>query len=60
MTRVFRHGGWFNRIGDSDRAEWAKVLFDEALRAEALLLAGEATSGSPLGGCPAAGRGRTG
>ena len=33
-----RNGGWFNRIGDSDRAEWAKVLFDEALRAEALLL----------------------
>src|SRR3984885_3960062 len=33
-----RNGGWFNRIGGSDRAEWAKVLFDEALRAEALLL----------------------
>jgi dihydrofolate reductase len=34
----FRHGGWFNRIGDFDRAEWAKVLSDEALGAEALLL----------------------
>jgi dihydrofolate reductase len=34
----FRHGGWTNRIGDSDRAEWAKILLDEALRAEALLL----------------------
>jgi dihydrofolate reductase len=34
----FRHGGWFGRIGDLDRAEWAKVLADEALRAEALLL----------------------
>ncbi len=33
-----RNGGWFNLIGDSDRAEWAKVLFDEALCAEALLL----------------------
>src|SRR6202034_1641618 len=33
-----RNGGWFNRVGDFDRAEWAKVLFDEALRAEALLL----------------------
>jgi dihydrofolate reductase len=34
----FRHGGWTSRIGDHDRAEWAKVLLDEALRAEALLL----------------------
>src|ERR1700691_4587915 len=33
-----RNGGWFNRIGDSDRAEGAQVLFDGALRAEALLL----------------------
>jgi dihydrofolate reductase len=34
----FRHGGWFNQIGDKDREEWAKVGFDEALGAEALLL----------------------
>jgi dihydrofolate reductase len=34
----FRHGGWFGQIGDKDREEWAKVEFDEALRAEALLL----------------------
>jgi dihydrofolate reductase len=34
----FRHGGWFDRIGDKDREEWAKVEFDEALGAEALLL----------------------
>jgi dihydrofolate reductase len=34
----FRHGGWFNQIGDKDREEWAKVGFDEALDAEALLL----------------------
>jgi dihydrofolate reductase len=34
----FRHGGWSSGIGDSDRAEWAKVLLDEALGAEALLL----------------------
>jgi dihydrofolate reductase len=33
-----RHGGWFNQIGDKDREEWAKVGFDEALGAEALLL----------------------
>jgi dihydrofolate reductase len=34
----FRHGGWFLQIGDKDREAWAKVGFDEALGAEALLL----------------------
>ena len=34
----FRHGGWTSRIADSDRAEWARILLDEALGAEALLL----------------------
>jgi dihydrofolate reductase len=34
----FRLGGWFGRIGDSDREEWAKVELAEALGAEALLL----------------------
>ena len=34
----FRHGGWFGRIGDKDREAWAKMEFDEALGAEALLL----------------------
>jgi dihydrofolate reductase len=34
----FRHGGWFGRVGDKDREEWAKVEFEEALGAEALLL----------------------
>jgi dihydrofolate reductase len=34
----FRHGGWFSQIGENDLAEWAKVEFDEALGAEALLL----------------------
>jgi len=34
----FRHGGWFNQIGDKDREEWAKVELDEALGAEALLM----------------------
>ena len=34
----FRRGGWFVRIGDKDREAWAKVEFDEALGAEALLL----------------------
>jgi dihydrofolate reductase len=33
----FRHGGWFGQIGDKDREAWAKVEFDEALRAKALL-----------------------
>jgi dihydrofolate reductase len=34
----FRHGGWFNQVGDKDRAESAKVELEEALGAEALLL----------------------
>ena len=34
----FRHGGWFAQVEDRDREAWAKVGFDEALRAEALLL----------------------
>ncbi len=34
----FGHGGWFGQFGDKDREEWAKVEFDEALGAEALLL----------------------
>ena len=34
----FSHGGWSGQIGDKDRAEWAKLLLDEALGTEALLL----------------------
>jgi dihydrofolate reductase len=34
----FRHGGWFGQIGDEDREEAAKVLLDEALGTEAMLL----------------------
>jgi dihydrofolate reductase len=34
----FVRGGWFNRIGVEDREAWAKVEFDEALGAEALLM----------------------
>ncbi len=34
----FRLGGWFDRMGDKDREAWAKVEFEEALGAEALLL----------------------
>jgi dihydrofolate reductase len=34
----FRHGGWFNQFGGEDLEEWAKVEFEEALGAEALLL----------------------
>jgi dihydrofolate reductase len=33
-----RHGGWFGRIGDKDREEWAKFALDEALETEAMLL----------------------
>jgi dihydrofolate reductase len=31
-------GSWFTAIGDKDREQWAKVEFEEALEAEALLL----------------------
>jgi dihydrofolate reductase len=34
----FRHGGWFEQMSTTDRQEWAKVEYDEALRATALLL----------------------
>ncbi len=34
----FRHGGWVGRVGDRGREEAAKVLLDEALGTEALLL----------------------
>jgi dihydrofolate reductase len=34
----FRLGGWFNQFGGKDLEEWAKVEFEEALGAEALLL----------------------
>ena len=29
----FRHGGWFGRVSESDRAEWAAVEFEEAVSA---------------------------
>lgn len=34
----FSRGGWFSRMTERDRAQWAKVELDEALAAEALLL----------------------
>jgi dihydrofolate reductase len=34
----FRRGGWFGHIENKDREDWATVEFQEALRAEALLL----------------------
>jgi dihydrofolate reductase len=34
----FERGGWFTQIGDKDREAWAKVEFEEALGAEAVLL----------------------
>ncbi|MET8292366.1 dihydrofolate reductase family protein [Streptomyces sp. NPDC005132] len=34
----FRHGGWFEKMSDADRQEWAKIEYDEAQRASALLL----------------------
>jgi dihydrofolate reductase len=33
-----RHGGWASQLGHKDREAWAKVLLDEALGAESLLL----------------------
>jgi dihydrofolate reductase len=34
----FRHGGWFGKVGDKDREEAARVLLDETLGTEAMLL----------------------
>ncbi|MFD8524271.1 dihydrofolate reductase family protein [Streptomyces capillispiralis] len=34
----FRHGGWFLRLGDKDRAAWAELELTEARTTEALLL----------------------
>jgi len=34
----FRHGGWFSQIMEKEFEEWAKVEFEEALGADALLL----------------------
>ncbi len=34
----FRLGGWFGQFGGKDLEQWAKVLLDEALGTEALLL----------------------
>jgi dihydrofolate reductase len=34
----FRRGGWFGRFGGADLEEWGKVMFEEALGTEALLL----------------------
>jgi dihydrofolate reductase len=34
----FRHGGWFRRFGGEDLEPWGKLMLDESLAAEALLL----------------------
>jgi dihydrofolate reductase len=34
----FKHGGWFSQTDEADLAAWAKAGFEEAMRAEALLL----------------------
>jgi dihydrofolate reductase len=34
----FRQGGWASQLGEKDREGWARVLLDEALGAQALLL----------------------
>ena len=53
-------GGWFTRSGGRDLEQWAKIEFEEAFRAEALLWAGGATSGSrPAGGHAGPGSGRS-
>ena len=54
----FKRGGWVGLI--KDRPELNKLALDEALGAEALLLVGEATSGSPRGGHPGVASWRTG
>ena len=52
-------GGWFGQFGGKDLEGWAKVETEEALGAEALLLGGEATSGSQRVGFPEAASGQT-
>ena len=54
----FRVGGWVGLIKDSPQIN--KLALDEALGAEAWLLAGGAMSGSPRGGHPGAASWRTG
>jgi dihydrofolate reductase len=34
----FRLGGWFSEVGGKDLEAWAPVMFEEALKADALLL----------------------
>ena len=34
----FDRGGWFNEMSDTDRAAWAKVEYEEAVAASAMLL----------------------
>ena len=34
----FRHGGWFDRLGDKDREAWIEAKTEEAMGTEALLL----------------------
>ena len=54
----FRADGWVGLIGHNPQL--AKLALDDALAAGALLLGGEATSGSPRGGHLAAASWRTG
>jgi hypothetical protein len=48
----FERGGWFARIGDEDRAKWATVEFDEALRADARRTAADGPPGRARRGRP--------
>ena len=52
-------GGWFGQFGGADLDVWTKMQTDETLGADALLLGGAATSGSPHAGRPAPGSGPT-
>ena len=55
----FGRGGWVGRIGEPGREGAAKVLLEEALRAEAQLF-GRRTSSWPRGGQPGVANSRTG
>ena len=56
----FRLGGWVGRVGDRGREEAAKVLLDEALGTEAMLLGRRSTSSWPCAGHPGRAPWRTG
>ncbi|HEX3591286.1 MAG TPA: dihydrofolate reductase family protein [Pseudonocardiaceae bacterium] len=53
----FRFAGWFDRLAGKDREAWAKVEFEEALGASALLMGRRTCEWFVAGGWPSRGGG---